>query len=380
MLRDSRIEALQFRDPKPSLRDRPSRDFSEKLEVVRVQLLKHCNRASCPYKVNASGCRVILEIVGAAHAVQPLNHFSRLRIDDGQPPGFMLMSASNVAGVCYQSAANKQAMMGRVQACGVRHRASGDWPLGDHGAFFEIDDRNVAFPIHDVSHSDVQSFSRWLDRDACGITSRELDAARQFGRSCVNDVDRGTAGSVLTAATKVFKDFDACVNQMGGRIIRGVVRPAVRIAVSRQSNGLGNLVRSPANRYNTAVCQGHPDFVGLREIERLFGHRREPFCNVNHLARAEVHSDKGLFGLARNKYALALDVNCEMVHVAIPWQWDGLNQPQKSRHMHHGQLLAIRLLTLRFRYEGHQQNQENREKPFHFLSPHRGISTYRTTW
>src|SRR6266853_4506667 len=120
MLRDSRIEALQFRDPKPGLRDRPSRDFSEKLEVVRVQLLEHGDRASCPNKVNAPGCRVILEIVGATHAVQPLNHFSRLRIDDGQPPGFMLMSASNVAGVCYQSAANKQAMMGRVQARVIR--------------------------------------------------------------------------------------------------------------------------------------------------------------------------------------------------------------------------------------------------------------------
>src|SRR5712691_12882454 len=175
MLRDSRIEALQFRDPKPGLRDRPSRDFSEYLIVIRVIFLEYSNRAGCPNEINASSRRVILEIVGAAHAVQPLNHFSRLRIDDGQPPGFMLMSASNVAGVCYQSAANKQAMMGRVQARGMRHRASGDWPLGDHGAFFEIDDRNVAFPIHDVSHRDVQSFSRWLHCDACGITSRELD-------------------------------------------------------------------------------------------------------------------------------------------------------------------------------------------------------------
>src|SRR5258708_35216181 len=99
------------------------------------------------------------------------------------------MSPPNVSGVGYQSAANKQAMMGRVQARGMWLRPSGDWPLCDHGAFFEIDDRNVALPPHNISHRDVQSFSRWLDCDARGITSRELDAARQFGRSCVNDVD-----------------------------------------------------------------------------------------------------------------------------------------------------------------------------------------------
>src|SRR6266851_5291654 len=70
--RDSRVEPLQLRDPEPSLRDCPGRNFSEKLEVIRVQLLENSNSASRPYEVNAPGSRVILEVVCAAHAVQGL--------------------------------------------------------------------------------------------------------------------------------------------------------------------------------------------------------------------------------------------------------------------------------------------------------------------
>src|SRR5882762_5599713 len=69
MPRDSRVEPLQFRHPKTGFRYRPGRNFSEKLEVVRVHLLEHGNRAGCPHEVDASGCRVILEVVGAAHAI-----------------------------------------------------------------------------------------------------------------------------------------------------------------------------------------------------------------------------------------------------------------------------------------------------------------------
>jgi len=71
----------------------------------------------------------------------------------------MLVSASNIAGVGYRPAADKQAMMGRIQTRSMGHRASGNWPLGDHGAFFEINDRNMAVTSHNISHSDVQSFS-----------------------------------------------------------------------------------------------------------------------------------------------------------------------------------------------------------------------------
>jgi hypothetical protein len=71
----------------------------------------------------------------------------------------MLVPAPNVASVGYRPAADKQAMMGCIQTRGMGHRASGDWPLGDHGAFFEINDRYMAITSHNIPHSDVQSFS-----------------------------------------------------------------------------------------------------------------------------------------------------------------------------------------------------------------------------
>jgi hypothetical protein len=71
----------------------------------------------------------------------------------------MLVPASNIASVGYRPAADKQAMMGRIQTRRMGHRASSDWPLGGHGAFFEINDRNMAVTSHNISHGDVQSFS-----------------------------------------------------------------------------------------------------------------------------------------------------------------------------------------------------------------------------
>src|SRR5882672_4443469 len=236
--RDSRVEPLQFRHPKTCLGYCPGRNFSEKLEMVRVHLLKYSNGAGCPNEIDASGGCVILEVVSAAYTVKRLNHFSSLCVDDSELPRFMLVSASDVPRVCLHPASNKQAMMGRIQSCGVGHRTSGDWPLGDHGAFFEINDGNVAVTLHNISHSDVQSFSRWLDCDARRITTWELNAANQFGRSCVNDVDRSIRRSVLAAATKIFKDFDAGINQMGGRIVSRVIGSPVWITVSGQSNCL----------------------------------------------------------------------------------------------------------------------------------------------
>src|ERR1700694_6051493 len=184
----------------------------------------------------------------------------------------MLVPASNIARMGFGPAANKQAMMGCVQTRGMGHRASGDWPLGDHGAFFEINYRNMADPSHNISHSDVQSFSGRLDCDASRITAGEFNAAHQFGRLCVDYVDRSIGRPVLTAATKVFKDLDAGINQMGSSIVRSVIRSPVRISVSRQLDCLDDLVSSPTNGYHGAICQGHPDFVGFGKIECLFGH------------------------------------------------------------------------------------------------------------
>src|SRR5229473_951138 len=107
----------------------------------------------------------------------------------------MLVPASNIARVGYRPAADKQAMVCCIQTRRMGHRASGDGPLGDHGAFFEIDDRDMAVTSHNISHGDVQPFPRWLDCDARRITARELNAAHQLGRFRVNDVDRATIAS-----------------------------------------------------------------------------------------------------------------------------------------------------------------------------------------
>src|ERR1700737_762426 len=64
VLRDSYVHPLQLRHPEAGLTYCPSRNFSEKLVVVRVHLLKHSQSAGCPYEVDASGCRVELDFVG----------------------------------------------------------------------------------------------------------------------------------------------------------------------------------------------------------------------------------------------------------------------------------------------------------------------------
>src|ERR1700730_32103 len=186
MSRDSRVEPLQFRNPESRLSNCTGRNLYEKLEVIRIQLFKNCDRAGRTYKVNAASRRIKLDVVCAAHAVEHLHHFPGICIHDNQLSWFMLVPASNIAGMGFGPAADKQAMMGCVQTCGVGHRAAGDWPLGDDSAFFEIYDRNVAVTVDNISHRDVQSFSGRLDCDAGRITAGELNAAHELGRSCVD--------------------------------------------------------------------------------------------------------------------------------------------------------------------------------------------------
>src|ERR1700730_5842902 len=143
MSRDSRIEPFQFRHPQYRVRYGPGRYFSEKLEMVRILLLKHGNRAGRPHEVNPSGRRVILKIICTADTVEPLNYFSRLCIDHSQSARFMLVPPSDVSRMCDQSATDKQPMMGRVETRGMRHRPSGDGPLLDHGALFKVNHRNM---------------------------------------------------------------------------------------------------------------------------------------------------------------------------------------------------------------------------------------------
>ena len=92
---------------------------------------------------------------------------------------------------------------------------------------------------------------------------------------------------------------------------------------------------------------------------------------MDHLAFAQAHNYKTPVGLPCNKQALAFDVHRYVVHVAFGRQWDGLDQPQKSRHGYHWHQWRWRrgwgLLTLRARNEDHPQSQENRQAGFHFL-------------
>src|SRR5258708_12505811 len=91
---DSRVEPLQLGYPEPALGQCSCRNFSEEFEVVRVQLLKHPNSASCPHNVNSPGHRVKFDIVGATYAVQQLNDFPRFRIHDTYLSSFILLPPS----------------------------------------------------------------------------------------------------------------------------------------------------------------------------------------------------------------------------------------------------------------------------------------------
>jgi len=74
VLRDSRIETLQLRYSKGRFFDNSSGgNFSEKLEVVRSISLNTATVPVDPVKVNASGCRVIVDIIGSPHTVQRLH-------------------------------------------------------------------------------------------------------------------------------------------------------------------------------------------------------------------------------------------------------------------------------------------------------------------
>src|SRR5437879_7042443 len=185
----------------------------------------------------------------------------------------------------------------------MRHWATGDRPLRDYHAFFEIHDRNVAVTSYNVPHSDVQSFARRLDCNACWITTWHLNAAHQFGRFCINYVDRSTARYVVVSATigyiqaslkgfqgARFEHLNGGVIQMCSRIIRPVISSPIRIAISREWDSLGYLVRCPADGYKTAVFQIYPDFIGIGKVDGLFGTRREPRL-VHGLARPQVHND-----------------------------------------------------------------------------------------
>src|SRR5438309_2312871 len=102
------IHPLEFGYVKARLRERAGRDFSQKLVVIGIQLFEDGESPGCSDKVNASCCRVKLDLVGTADAVQRLNDFSGLGIHDDQFPGLILVPA-------FDAATDKQPMMGGIQ-------------------------------------------------------------------------------------------------------------------------------------------------------------------------------------------------------------------------------------------------------------------------
>src|SRR6185369_692461 len=115
----------------------------------------------------------------------------------------MLVSASYFGGMRFNATPYEQAMMVCIQTRGMWNRPIRDGPLRVYGALFEIDRRDVAVTVHNVSHRDIQSLAGRLDHEARGISARQRDAAQEFGCPGVNNFHRGAHGGVVAAATRV---------------------------------------------------------------------------------------------------------------------------------------------------------------------------------
>ena len=177
----------------------------------------------------------------------------------------------------FDPAADKQAMMRGVQARGMRCRASSDGPLGDDSTFFQINDLQVTFTFHNISHRDVQSLSRWLNGEAAGIGAVHLNTAHHFARLGIDDLD-GTIR--ISRACN-----DGRIIQMRGRVVSRIVRCPPRSTTSTgQRDGFRDLVRCPAYGYNSVIAEIRQDFVGIGEIERLAGIPPELVGYMDHLA------------------------------------------------------------------------------------------------
>ncbi len=139
------------------------------------------------------------------------------------------------------------------------------------------------------------------------------------------------------------EDFHGGIKQMGRRVVSRIVRSPLRITVLSQFYDVGYFICLPAHSDDGSIGQAQPDFVGLRNIERLLRHCRKPFGHMNDFARAQVNDDKTVGVLSTEKQALAFDVYRHVVHVTFSGQRNRLRQIQKARHGLHRQRLALRL-------------------------------------
>src|SRR5438445_7781248 len=193
--------------------------------------------------------------------------------------------------------------------------ASGDRPLRNDGAFFEVHNGYMALPRDDISHGDVQSFCGCIDCHARGVATRQTDTAHQSGGPCIHNVDRSTAGCVIAAAPRLNlfrtgEDFDGRVKEVCAWIIGGVIPSFIRISICRQFNGFTYVVASAVDGHNAAIGKRQPDLVCVWDIKEFYWHSWEPRRLVDYFAGAEVHHQNAPRCLPGNKQALTFDVNC----------------------------------------------------------------------
>src|SRR5207302_10417275 len=193
---------------------------------------------------------VIVDLIRPAYRLMRLNSLTSVCIEDHKFPGIDHVPSS-------QPAAHKQAMMRGVQTRGVGLRPTGDGPLGYHSAFVGVDDLDDAVTVHDISHANVEPVCCTVEDDSCRIGAIHLDAAHQFGRLGIDNLDCVIFISLPCNDANVVQALDG--------IIRGVIRIPMRRAFSaRQLDGLSYLECGSADCNSSVVSEVDPKFITAR--------------------------------------------------------------------------------------------------------------------
>src|ERR1700682_5884363 len=154
---------------------------------------------------------------------------------------------------------------------------------------------------------------------------------------------------------------------MGGGIINPVIWHPPRVFVqlmAGQRDVLDELVGIPAECFARCISVVHPDFVGLREIDRFARISSKPCDRMDHFARAQVDNFNRPLVLSGNEQALPFEVYCHVVEIAFDIrQWNALDLFQRRIS-----------LALRSRSQNYAQSPEYRQVRFHSLAPHLAFS------
>src|SRR6266404_7313303 len=207
MLRNGRVKAAELRDQQRSLGNHPGGDFSKTLIMVGVKLLEYLDEASRAGVVNAPAFRFPFNFVDAAFGVERVDYFTAVRVHHHQFAGLI-----NVAAL--HTTADKQAAIGSVQRHCMRLGPAGDWPRGDHRAFFAVDHNYLA----GVPHNDVQFRRGGIKHETSGILALDVNAGDQRTGVHIDDFDGAFGTGVWSGVRTVAK-----VKEMRGWIVDAVV-------------------------------------------------------------------------------------------------------------------------------------------------------------